>query len=75
MKSIHQFVIDQLRGCKGRWGDVAAKTGISRRTIEKIAREEIADPGIGHVEVLVHHFGGRLLTPKRPKKSSAAAHP
>ena len=39
--SIYQYVLDQLQRAKGDWSAVALASGVSRRTIEKIARKEI----------------------------------
>lgn len=54
--SIYQYVIDQLARSKGTWPEVAEQSGVSRRTIEKIASGEIADPGVSHIEKLARHF-------------------
>lgn len=55
-ESLYQFVMDQLQTHKGRWADIAEGSGVSRRTIEKIARKEIADPGVSHIEKLATYF-------------------
>lgn len=55
-KSMHDFVVAKLQACKGRWRMVADKTGISKRTIEKIARREIKDPGVSLIERLASYF-------------------
>jgi transcriptional regulator with XRE-family HTH domain len=55
-ESLHQYVIDRLQLCKGRWSEVAEGTGISKRTIEKIARKEVKDPGVSLVEQLAGYF-------------------
>lgn len=52
---MHQFVITKLREWRYRRPEIAAETGISLRTIEKIAREEVKNPGIRHVQTL-HDF-------------------
>ncbi len=54
---IYEFVLAHLEQVKGTWPDLAAATGISRRTIEKIARREISNPGIAHIQTLADHFG------------------
>ena len=46
----------QLQAHKGRWPNVAERSGVSRRTIEKIARGEIKDPGVSHIEKLAQFF-------------------
>jgi len=50
-QSLHEFVIERLEESKGEWQSVADGSGVSRRTLEKIARREIADPGVSHIEI------------------------
>lgn len=57
--SIHEFVVEQLQEAKGRWPVVAEETGISRRTIEKIARRESRDPAVSLIERLAKYFRGQ----------------
>jgi len=52
----YQFVLDGLASAKGSWPKVAEDTGVSKRTIEKIARREIANPGVRHIETLADYF-------------------
>jgi len=58
-QSLHQFVISRLQDAKGTWPIIAEATGVSKRTIEKIASEEIADPGVSHIEKLASYFRGQ----------------
>lgn len=58
-ESIYQFVLRGLEGSKGQWSAVAEATGVSKRTLEKIARREIKDPGVSHVEKLARYFRER----------------
>lgn len=55
-QSLHDYVIAQLQLSKGRWPDVAEGSEVSLRTLEKIARREIADPGVSHIEKLAKYF-------------------
>lgn len=55
-ESIYQYVLDQLEASKGHWPAVASATGMSRRTIEKIARQEVRDPGVSRIEKLAGYF-------------------
>lgn len=59
MESMHDYVVTQLQNAKGTWPKVAEDTGISRRTIEKIARREVADPGVSLIEKLAGYFRDR----------------
>lgn len=54
--SIYEFVLEQLECSKGQWPRVARESGISRRTIEKIARKEVKDPGVSLIERLARYF-------------------
>ena len=64
---IFDFVLAHLEQSKGTWPDLSIATGISRRTIEKIARREIVNPGIGHIQTLADHFG--YGAPKKRKSA------
>lgn len=55
-ESIYQYVLDQLQQSKGDWRTVARGAGVPKRTLEKIARQEIKDPGISHIEALAAYF-------------------
>ena len=55
-ESMHDYVVDKLQAAKGTWPRIAEQTQISRRTIEKIARREVADPGVSLVERLALYF-------------------
>lgn len=50
------YVKAQLQAWKGRWAEVADGAAVSRRTIEKIASGEIADPGVSNVQKLHDWF-------------------
>jgi transcriptional regulator with XRE-family HTH domain len=56
--SLHDYVLERLEAAKGHWAAVAKGSGVSKRTIEKIARREIADPGVSHIEKLAGYFRG-----------------
>ena len=57
--SMHDYVVDQLQLVKGRWTQVSEETGISKRTIEKIARREFKDPAVSFIERLDRYFRER----------------
>ncbi len=58
-ESIYQYVLTSLEASKGHWSAVAEASGVSKRTIEKIARREIRDPGVSHIEKLARYFRER----------------
>lgn len=55
-ESIHEYVLIKLQEYKGRWSEVSEGTGMSKRTIEKIARREVEDPRVSNVETLARYF-------------------
>jgi hypothetical protein len=54
--SIYDYVMEQLEASKGNWPSIAEEAGVSPRTLEKIARREIIDPGVSHIEKLARYF-------------------
>jgi transcriptional regulator with XRE-family HTH domain len=56
MKGIHRRVLRELEASKGRWPQVARESGVSRRTIEKIASGQSADPRISSIQKLLNYF-------------------
>jgi hypothetical protein len=54
--SIHEQVLAHLQATKGRWPVIAKESGVSIRTLSKIARQEIADPGVSHIQKLYDYF-------------------
>jgi hypothetical protein len=69
-ESIYQFVLDGLQETKGEWPAVSEATGISIRTIEKIARREVEDPGVSKIEILAAYFRGRRAK-RNPERRAA----
>ena len=53
---IYDYVMQELDAAKGHWPIVAAGSGVPKRTIEKIARREVANAGIKHVQALADYF-------------------
>jgi hypothetical protein len=52
-------VVNELQGAKGTWPRVSAETGISRKTIEKIANRTVLDPRVSRVQRLANYFRNR----------------
>lgn len=67
MESIYEYVLDELQAAKGGWPTVADESGVPLRTLEKIARKEIQDPGVSHIEKLAGYF--REQQKQQPKRS------
>lgn len=59
--SIFQYVLMKLEAWKGRWREVSEGSGVSLRTLEKIARGETEDPGVKTVEKLANFFRDKDL--------------
>lgn len=59
MESMYELVLERLQEQKGSWPAIADGSGVSLRTIEKIARREIKDPGVSHIEKLASFFRGQ----------------
>lgn len=55
-ESLHEFVIRGLQERKGAWRTVAAGSGVPYKTLEKVARREVADPGVSICEKLAKYF-------------------
>jgi hypothetical protein len=68
--SIYGYVLEELQKAKGSWREVAEGSDVSLRTLEKIARREIEDPGVSHIEKLNSYFRSRSR-PSRPRALSA----
>jgi transcriptional regulator with XRE-family HTH domain len=56
MESMHEYVIRQLVSTPLTYQEVADGSGVAKRTVEKIARREIEDPGVSHIEKLAEFF-------------------
>ena len=57
VSSIYEYVMERLQASKGTWPAVAEGSGVPLRTLEKIARREIQDPGVSQIEKLAGYFG------------------
>jgi saccharopine dehydrogenase-like NADP-dependent oxidoreductase len=58
-ESIYEYVLSELELSKGNWEAVSTATGIPKRSIEKIARQEWKNPGIASIETLATYFRSR----------------
>lgn len=56
---IYEYVMDQLGKTDLSYQEVAEGSGVSKRTVEKIARKEILDPGVSHIEKMAAFFRER----------------
>lgn len=71
-ESIYLYVLGKLQEAKGDWPALAEETGMSLRTIEKIARREVKDPGVSHIEKLATYFRTRSSSIAEAQPDSAA---
>lgn len=53
---IYEYVLKNLEAHKGRWPVVARGSGVSKRTIEKIASRITKNPGVRQIEALAVYF-------------------
>lgn len=60
-ESMHDYVVERLQATKGSWTQIAKRSRVPKRTLEKIATRETADPRIKTIEKLFVCFGGRGL--------------
>ena len=56
---MYEFVMNQLQERKGSWPAVSRGSGVSVKTVAKIARREIKDPGVSHIQALHDYFRGK----------------
>ena len=61
---LHAYVLEQLDATNLTYQEVADGSGVPKRTVEKIARKEIEDPGVSHVEKLADFFRARASDPQ-----------
>lgn len=52
----YQFVIGRLEEEKGNWPEVAAKSGVPYRTVQKIGSRKTKVPSLSNLEKLAAHF-------------------
>ncbi len=57
--SLYDYVMAELQAPELTYQQISDGSGVSRRTVEKIARREIADPGVSHVQKLAEYFRNR----------------
>jgi hypothetical protein len=54
--SIYDFVMGELAKTELTYAQVAKGSKVPKRTLEKIARHEIKNPGVRHIERLAAYF-------------------
>jgi transcriptional regulator with XRE-family HTH domain len=54
--ALYQYVMARLDSAELTYQEIADGSGVNKRTVEKIARKEIEDPGVSHVEKLAEYF-------------------
>lgn len=55
-EGLHDYVLRELERTKYRWPRVAAGSGVRYKTIGMIARRELKDPKVSHIEKLARFF-------------------
>lgn len=54
--ALHAYVLEQFDKTSLTYQQIADGADVAVRTVEKIARKEIADPGVSHIEKLAAFF-------------------
>lgn len=54
--SIYRFVMSELDRTDQTYAQLARGTKVPKRTLEKIARREIKNPGVHHIERMAAYF-------------------
>lgn len=70
---LHDFVIGAIKASGLTYQEIADGSGVNKRTVEKIARREIDDPGVSHVEKLATFLRAQQEPPSQPEQGRAAA--
>lgn len=55
-RETHAYVLAQFHSTRLTYHEVATSTGLNRRTVEKIAREEIVEPNVEMLDALAEFF-------------------
>ncbi len=55
---LYDFVIERLASSGRTYQEIADGSRVPRRTVEKIARKEIKNPGVSTVQKLADYFSG-----------------
>lgn len=58
-KGLHEYVLEQLDKTPLTYQEIADGSGVPKRTVEKVARKEIEDPGVSHIQKLHDFFRGQ----------------
>ncbi len=56
VEPLYDYVMGKLEARTETYQDIAEGSGVPKRTVEKIARREIEDPGVSHVQQLADYF-------------------
>ncbi len=56
MRKIYDFVMERLTNTPLTYQEVGHGSTVSKRTVEKIARREILDPGVSHCQNIAGFF-------------------
>jgi transcriptional regulator with XRE-family HTH domain len=56
-QSLHEYVIAELEKAGSKhWRQISEDSGVNLSTLKKIARREVANPGVSFVEKLADYF-------------------
>ena len=63
-KPLYEFVMECFERSDYTYQEIADGSGVSRRTVEKIARREIEDPGVSNVQKISDFFRTNARRPR-----------
>lgn len=69
MLSLYDYVTQGLQGREAEWPEAAKSAGVHEKTVQRIARGEVANPGVRTMEELAVWL---KRNPKPPQRRAAA---
>lgn len=77
---MYEYVMAGLQATKGKWPQVAAESGLSKRTFEKVAQGIIENPSVHLCQALHDYFrareaAGTLVVTPLPRTAASAIKP
>lgn len=54
--TLYEYVVERLASSKQTYQEIAEGSGVPKRTVEKIARREIEEPGVNKIQALADYF-------------------
>ena len=71
-KTLHQQVLDHFAASPLTYQQIADGADVPKRTVEKIARQEIEDPAVSSIEKLLRFFQAQPQPPRARRAATVA---